>query len=99
MFLVFNKEKIYTYIISIMTVVLLLCVASNISIIKGESMQVSANSEKLLPIYKVKTKFFHNLVQKFYQIFLTNFRLHSNHINFKISLFYLVKILKKYIKL
>lgn len=56
MFLVFNKEKIYTYIISIMTVVLLLCVASNISIIKGESMQVSANSEKLLPIYKVKTE-------------------------------------------
>lgn len=56
MFLVFNKEKIYTYIVSIITVVLLFCVASNISVIKGESMQTSANTEKLLPIYKVKTE-------------------------------------------
>ncbi len=56
MFYVFSKEKIYTYIISIMTVVLLLCVASNMNTIKGESTEVSTNSEKLLPIYKVKTE-------------------------------------------
>lgn len=56
MFLVFNKEKIYTYIVSIITVVLLFCVASNINVIKGESLETSSNEEKLLPIYKVKTE-------------------------------------------
>lgn len=55
MFFVFSKEKIYTYVVSIMTVVLLFCVASNVNVIKGESVQTSTNSEKLLPIYKVKT--------------------------------------------
>ncbi len=53
MFIVFNKEKIYTYLISIITVVLLFVVAS--TIIENQTMQVSARNEKLLPIYKVNT--------------------------------------------
>lgn len=56
MFLVFNKEKIYTYFISILTVILLFYVASNVNIKSGEVIETSANSEKLLPIYKVKTE-------------------------------------------
>ena len=54
MFIVFNKEKIYTYLISIITVVLLFVVAS--TIIEKQTMQVSAQNEKLLPIYKVNTQ-------------------------------------------
>ncbi len=53
MFIVFNKEKIYTYLISIITVVLLFTVAS--TIIGNQTIQVSAQNEKLLPIYKVNT--------------------------------------------
>lgn len=57
MFLVFNKEKIYTYIISILTVILLFFVAGNINGISGgEAVEASSNEEKLLPIYKVKTE-------------------------------------------
>lgn len=56
MFLVFNKEKIYTYLVSIVTVILLFCVASNVSLISTNTVEVSANFEKLLPIYKVKTE-------------------------------------------
>ena len=55
MFIVFNKEKIYTYLISIVTVVLLFCVAG-IFTNQKETIATSANAhEKLLPIYKVKT--------------------------------------------
>lgn len=56
MFLVFNKEKIYTYLVSILTVLLLFFAASNINFISGETVEASTNSEKLLPIYKVKTE-------------------------------------------
>ncbi len=56
MFLVFSKEKIYTYLVSILTVVLLFYVASNINLVPGKTIETSANSEKLLPIYKVKTE-------------------------------------------
>lgn len=57
MFLVFNKEKIYTYIVSILTVVLLFFVASNINGISGGKVVETSSSEgKLLPIYKVKTE-------------------------------------------
>lgn len=56
MFLVFNKEKIYTYVVSILTVILLFFAASNISLVSGETVETSSNSEKLLPIYKVKTE-------------------------------------------
>lgn len=55
MFLVFNKEKIFTYIISIFTVILLFYVATNVDFMSGETVQASSGAEKLLPIYKVKT--------------------------------------------
>jgi len=56
MFLVFSKEKIYTYLVSIMTVILLFYAASNINFIRGETIETSSTSDKLLPIYKVKTE-------------------------------------------
>lgn len=55
MFLIFNKQKIYAYLVSIITVVFLLCVANTYSVNK-ESIQTSANNTKLLPIYQVKTE-------------------------------------------
>lgn len=56
MFLVFNKEKIYTYVVSVLTVVLLFCVASNINFsLRETTVETSSSSGKLLPIYKVKT--------------------------------------------
>ena len=53
MFLVFNKQKIYTYIISLVTVVILFCVAGNLESLN--TIQPSSNSQKLLPIYNVQT--------------------------------------------
>lgn len=56
MFFVFNKQKIYTYLIYIVTVALLLCMSSNINV-KQDIVQASSNSsEKLLPIYNVDTQ-------------------------------------------
>ncbi len=57
MFFVFNKQKIYTYLVSIITVVLLFCVASIITTNKGDTLSTSSNISggKLLPIYNVKT--------------------------------------------
>lgn len=56
MFLVFNKQKIYAYLVSIVTVVLLLCVANNFNT-RQDMVQASSNSsQKLLPIYNVDTK-------------------------------------------
>ena len=58
MFLVFNREKIYTYIVSMMTVLVLLFVASNINLSNStnNAIETSSGTEKLLPIYKVKTE-------------------------------------------
>ena len=56
MFFVFRKDKIYAYLVSILTVVLLFYTASNINLMSGETVEASASSEKLLPIYKVKTE-------------------------------------------
>lgn len=56
MFLVFRKDKIYAYLVSILTVVLLFYAASNINFITGDTIETSASSNKLLPIYKVKTE-------------------------------------------
>ena len=56
MFFVFSKEKIYTYLVSILTVVLLFYVASNVNLVSGDAIETSATSDKLLPIYKVKTE-------------------------------------------
>ena len=51
MFLVFNKEKIQTYLVSILTVAVLIGIAGIDSI---KTVETSA-SEKLLPIYNVQT--------------------------------------------
>lgn len=56
MFFVFSKEKIYTYTISLMTVVFLFFVASNFTQKNGDSVEVVSSSGKLLPIYNVKTE-------------------------------------------
>ena len=52
MFLIFNKDKIQTYIVSILTVAVLIVVA-NIGNVK--TIQTSATT-KLLPIYNVQTE-------------------------------------------
>ena len=56
MFLVFSKEKIFTYLVSILTVTLLFCGVANFQTKSKETIETSANSGKLLPIYKVKTE-------------------------------------------
>ena len=55
MFFVLNKQKIYTYLVSIITVVLLICIASNISGSGKNTVPTSAVNQKLLPIYQVQT--------------------------------------------
>lgn len=52
MFLIFNKEKIQTYIVSILTVSVLVALAL---MGPNKSIQVST-TERLLPIYNVKTE-------------------------------------------
>lgn len=57
MFLIFNKQKIYTYIVSLLTVVVLFGVASKINFNASDNniVETSASAEKLLPIYNVLT--------------------------------------------
>ena len=52
MFLIFNKEKIQTYVVSILTVAVLIAVAN----IKNISAIPASTTEKYLPIYKVQTE-------------------------------------------
>ncbi len=54
MFYVFNKQKIYTYLVSIVTVVFLFCVASTLNN-SNSAVQTSSNTSKKLPIYNVQT--------------------------------------------
>ena len=54
MFYVFNKQKICTYLVSLITVVILFCVAGAIGN-ENKTVQTSAGNEKLLPIYNVET--------------------------------------------
>ena len=54
MFYVFNKQKICTYLVSLITVVILFCVAGAIGN-ENKTVQKSASNEKLLPIYNVET--------------------------------------------
>ena len=54
MFFVFNKQKIITYFVSLVTVLTLFFVAGNLK--KEETVETSAGNEKLLPIYDVETK-------------------------------------------
>ena len=56
MFFVFNKQKICTYVVSIVTVVLLFCAASTLNQTKQETIQTSSTEAKQLPIYKVQTE-------------------------------------------
>lgn len=55
MFLVFNKQKIYAYLVSVITVIFLFCIASNI-MEDNKTIETSSNNQKLLPIYNVKTE-------------------------------------------
>jgi len=57
MFLVFNKQKIYAYVVSLFTVITLF--ASAIVLQNNNGIQVvrtASGAEKLLPIYNVETK-------------------------------------------
>ena len=55
MFFVFNKQKIYTYVVSLVTVVFLFCVATSLNQNNQNTVQTSATSKKRLPIYNVET--------------------------------------------
>ncbi|MFQ9264796.1 MAG: polysaccharide deacetylase family protein [Clostridia bacterium] len=56
MFLVFSKEKIFTYLISVLTVTLLFVGVANYQTKGQDIIEASSNTGKLLPIYKVKTE-------------------------------------------
>ena len=58
MFLVFNKQKIYAYLVSIITVGIHFFVASSFGAAENEEtiQTASTNTEKLLPIYNVQTE-------------------------------------------
>ena len=53
MFLVFNKDKIMSYIVTLFTIVVLFLTASAFN--REEVVETSANASKLLPIYSVDT--------------------------------------------
>ena len=55
MFIIFNKQKIYTYFVSIITVVILFCIAGTLTD-KKEAIITSSSNEKYLPIYHVQTE-------------------------------------------
>ena len=55
MFLVFNKQKIYAYLVSVITVILLFFVANTTKISKNVQ-ETSVSVQKLLPIYNVQTE-------------------------------------------
>ena len=55
MFLVFNKEKIFAYMVSVVTVIFLFFLANSMYGNK-ESISTSSNLENNLPIYNVETK-------------------------------------------
>jgi peptidoglycan/xylan/chitin deacetylase (PgdA/CDA1 family) len=56
MFLVFNKQKIISYIVAFSTVAVLLGGANFFNAKEEESIQTSANTSRLLPIYSVETE-------------------------------------------
>ena len=53
MFIVFNKEKIYSYIVALSTIVVLFMIA-NIVIDRNQDLVQASSTEKLLPIYSVE---------------------------------------------
>lgn len=56
MFLVFNKQKIYSYIVALSTVMLLLGVAMYIEKDNNQTISTSSKVENKLPIYSVETE-------------------------------------------
>ena len=54
MFFVLNKQKMYTYIISSVMVLLLFCTASTLNVDKN-AIETSSVNSRLLPIYNVET--------------------------------------------
>lgn len=55
MFIVFNKEKIYSYVIALSTIVILFIMATTI-INRKDGIIATSTSSKQLPIYSVDTK-------------------------------------------
>ena len=55
MFLVFNKQKIYSYLVALSTVVVLFIIAATVGNKTGELIQTMSKS-KLVPIYNVQTE-------------------------------------------
>ena len=55
MFFVLNKQKICTYLVSIITVVILFCIAGTLGN-DNRTIQTSSVNDKLLPIYNVQTE-------------------------------------------
>lgn len=55
MFYIFNKQKIYSYLIASSTVIVLLAVSIFLTGNKMEAMQASSATGKLVPIYGVET--------------------------------------------
>lgn len=58
MFFILNRQKIYTYLVSIVTVVLLFCVAGSLNNTssKEDTVPTASTTQKLLPIYNVQTE-------------------------------------------
>ena len=56
MFIVFNKEKIYSYVIALSTIVILFIMASTIINKKDGIIATSSSASKQLPVYSVDTK-------------------------------------------
>lgn len=55
MFYVVQKEKLCTYLVSVVMIVLLFCFVTGGKWAKDESVYTSSETNKLLPIYSVKT--------------------------------------------
>lgn len=55
MFLIFSKEKICTYFVSILTVFLLFFIANTMKTNIQNTVETSSGTEKFLPIYNVQT--------------------------------------------
>ena len=53
MFFVFNKEKIYSYIVALSTVIVLFITATVLSNMDNNTLPTSAKASKDLPIYSV----------------------------------------------
>lgn len=56
MFLVLNKEKIYAYIVSAVTVIMLFFVANMMTTNDNNAIATSSTTKKQLPIYNVQTE-------------------------------------------